>query len=422
MFVSTSRPELLAPAGTLEKLRIALRYGADAVYLGGSSLNLRAKAYGFDWDDLDGAVAMAHGLGKKVYYCLNAFARENDLGEARAALHALAGSCIDGIIVADPGIFHLARQELPGVPVHVSTQANVGNSAAAMFWRELGAKRVNLAREMSLRDIRTVTEAVPDIELEVFVHGAVCLALSGRCSLSAYLNNRVANRGQCTQPCRFQYKPVAMSLEERLRPGEILWEVCEEQGFSAFFSPRDLCLVKYLAWLWKNKITALKIEGRMRSAAYVALVCDVYRTALDDLTRGTFRPFLYLQELRGGLHRSMDAGFFLPGDPACRSRRWESDGAMPVVASILERTDSDIWRVQVLDRWEGTHPVQLMLPKLHRPEVAAGDYALEDENGTRRLTAHPGSRLTLRCNHPKMAADTFLRQVRLPAAFPDRCG
>lgn len=411
MFASASRPELLAPAGTLEKLRIALRYGADAAYLGGFSLNLRAKADGFDWDDLGRAVAMAHGQGKKVYYCLNAFARENDLGEARAALHALARSCIDGIIVADPGILYLTRQELPGIPMHISTQANVGNSAAASFWRKLGAKRVNLAREMSLRDIRAVAEAAPDLELEVFVHGALCLALSGRCSLSAYLNNRSANRGQCTQPCRFQYRPVAMSLEERLRPGEILWEVCEEQGFSAFFSPRDLCLVKYLAWLWKNRIRALKIEGRMRSAAYVALVCDVYSTALDDLARGTFRPFLYLQELRGGLHRSMDAGFFLPGGPACRSPRWDSDGAMPVVARILERTDNDAWQVQVLDRWETTQPVQLMLPKLLRSEVAAGDYALEDENGTRRITAHPGTRPTLRCNHPKLAADTFLRQM-----------
>lgn len=415
MFRPASRPELLAPAGNPEKLRIALRYGADAVYLGGSALNLRAKAQGFGWDELGRAAALNRSLGKKTYYCLNAFVREADLGEATEALHVLSGLCIDGLILADPGVFSLARREAPDIPIHVSTQANVSSSAAARFWKELGARRVNLAREMSLRDIRAVAGTSPGLELEVFVHGAVCLALSGRCSLSAYLNGRSANRGECTQPCRFQYRPVAMSLEERLRPGEILWEVCEEQGFSAFFSPRDLCLVKYLAWLWKNKITALKIEGRMRSAAYAALVCDVYRTALDDLGRGAFRPRCYLRELQSGLHRPMDAGFFPPGGSMCAAPRWDSAGTMPLIAWILERSGDDAWRVRILEPWDAARPVQLILPGLRRPEVAAREYALEGEDGVLRRAAHPGTTLLLRCGRPEIEPDTFLRQMQFPS-------
>lgn len=406
-------PELLVPAGTPEKLRIALLYGADAVYLGGSGFNLRAGAPGFDRAALGQALDLAHGRGVRVYYCLNVFAREYDLAGVRDTLRTLRDHPIDGVIVADPGVFLLTRQELPDVPVHVSTQANVSNRKAVEFWKSLGAGRVNLAREMSLKEIRSLAKSAPqDMELEVFVHGAMCLALSGRCHLSAFLNARPANRGQCTQPCRFQYRPLAMSLEERLRPGEILWEVVEEEGFSAFFSPRDLCLVKYLPWLWRNRISALKIEGRMRSAAYVALACDVYRTALDDLTQGRFQPEIYLRELCGALHRPMDSGFFLPGAPAVTARRWDSKGVMPMVGRITGKIGDGLWVVQVVDRWEPRQPLELVLPGLRRPEVGPTDYSLESEHGERLSLAHPGLRVVLRCEHPDCAPDIFVRQIR----------
>lgn len=410
MAFSVSRPELLAPAGTFDKMRVALRYGADAVYVGGPSFNLRAGASGLAWSELGQALDLAHAQGVLVYYCMNAFAWEKDLNVLRETLGALRRYPVDGVIVADPGVFRLTRQELPDVPIHVSTQANVSNSAAIAFWRDLGAARVNLAREMSLKDIKAAARARPGLELEVFVHGAMCLALSGRCSLSSYLNGRSANRGQCTQPCRFQYRPVAMSLEEGLRPGEILWEVMEEEGFSAFFSPRDLCLVKYLPWLRRNGIAALKIEGRMRSAAYVALVCDAYRTALEDLEDRRFRPDVYLRELRGALRRSMDSGFFLPGAPAVTARRWDGTGAMPMVGRIKESVGEGRWLVQVLDRWESSRPLELVLPGLRRPEVAPGAYGLENEHGEKVGLAHPGLRVVLRCDHPGCGPDIFVRQ------------
>lgn len=412
MFPSTSRPELLAPVGAFEKMHIALRYGADAVYLGGTAFNLRAGTVGFAWSELGRAIDLAHAKGVLVYYCLNAFVWEKDLQAVRETLGALRSYPVDGVIVADPGVFRLTRQELPDVRIHVSTQANVSNSAALAFWRDLGATRVNLAREMSLREIRAVAGASSGLELEIFVHGAICLALSGRCALSSYLNSRAANRGQCTQPCRFYYRPVAMSLEEQLRPGEILWEVLEEEGFSAFFSPRDLCLVKYLPWLCRNRITALKIEGRMRSAAYLALTCDVYRTALEDIRQNSFRPGVYLRELCGALHRSMDSGFFLPGAPAVMARRWDGIGSRPMVGRIVESVGEERWSVQVLDRWETSRPMELVLPGLQRPEVAPPEYGLENEQGERLTLAHPGLRVILRCGHPGCSPDTFVRQAR----------
>jgi U32 family peptidase len=404
MIPTPSWPELLVPAGNPAKFEVALRYGADAIYLGGSSLNLRSSASGFDPATLDLALSRAHANNVRVYYCLNAFARESDLSALRRTLAMLAQLPIDGLIVADPGVFALARKYVPHVGLHVSTQANTGNSAAVEFWRAAGAVRVNLGRELSLHEIRQVAGSAPEMELEVFVHGAMCLALSGRCSLSAHLNRRSANRGQCTQPCRFEYRAVAMAVEERLRPGEVLWETLEQEGYTAFFSPRDLCLVKYLPWFCKNRIHALKIEGRMRSRTYVALVCDVYRTALDDLRRGAFRPEVYLRELGLALHRPMDSGFFLPGPRERTVRQWECTGARTMVAHIEQRTGQDAWRVLVLDQWDAARAAELMLPGLVRPELPSDEYALESEQGgmlTRdHQRVHPGQRVILRCDQP----------------------
>ena len=426
MSSSPFRPELLAPAGNLSKLKVALRYGADAVYLGGPTLNLRAGAGGFGQEALVQAVGLARIADVRVYYCLNAFPLEPDLDSVRNTLGMLGcmplDSRVDGLIVADPGVFALARKFLPDMPLHVSTQANTGNSAAVGFWSDLGAKRVNLARELTLKDIRGVRRAVseraPGMELEMFVHGAMCLALSGRCSLSAHLNARSANKGGCTQPCRFTYRPraLALTVEEQLRPGDVLWEVLEGEDFTAFFSPRDLCLVKYLPWLRRNGINALKIEGRMRSAAYVALTCDVYRSALDDLGRepgrGGFRPDRYLRELGAALHRPMDSGFFLPGAPAMTAKRWECDGDMTMVGHLLRQDGPGRWTTQVLDRWEATGPVELVLPGLRRPVLRSGEYGLENERGETMRLAHPGQRVVLRCEHPECGSDIFLRQTQ----------
>lgn len=419
MSLSSPRPELLAPAGNLAKLQVALRYGADAVYLGGSSLNLRSSAGGFDRQALLCGLQYAHATGVQVYFCLNAFPLEGDLNEVRDVLVKLDQISdqhrIDGLIVADPGVFALARKFLPDVPLHVSTQANTGNSAAVGFWSDLGARRINLARELTMRDVRQVRRAAPDVELEMFVHGAMCLALSGRCSLSAHLTARAANKGACTQPCRFAYRPrgLALTVEEQLRPGEVLWEVLEGEDFTAFFSPRDLCLVKYLPWLCRNRINALKIEGRMRSAAYVALTCDVYRTALGDLDRGRFRPGLYLRELGAGLHRPMDSGFFLPGAPNTGAKRWECRGNLTMVGHLRHQDGPRRWITQVLDRWDPSRPVEMVLPGLLRPSLGPEEYGLENVQGERLAMAHPGQKVVFRCDHPECGPDIFIRQSQL---------
>ncbi|WP_045222158.1 peptidase U32 family protein [Desulfonatronum thioautotrophicum] len=426
MPLTSFRPELLAPAGNLAKLRVALRYGANAVYLGGPTLSLRSGTGGFDRDAVAHGVELAHAAGVQVYYCLNAFPLETDLTAVRETLVMLdalpPGQRVDGVIIADPGVFALARKFLPNTPVHVSTQANTGNSAAVAFWQELGATRVNLARELTLRDLRQIRRAVPDMELELFVHGAMCLALSGRCSLSAHLNARSANKGSCTQPCRFNYRPhaQAMVLEEQLRPGDILWEVLEGEDFTAFFSPRDVCLVKYLPWLCRNRINALKIEGRMRSAAYVALACDVYRTALDDFGRGCFQPSQYLHELGMALHRPMDSGFFLPGAPAATAKRWDCLGTKTMVGHLQRQEVPGQWLTQVLDRWNAGEPVEVVLPGLRRPVLRPGEYGLENERGDSLELAHPGQRVMLRCDHPECYEDIFIRQTQSVATGRNR--
>ena len=287
-------PELLAPAGDLERLRVCLLYGADAVYLGGRSGNLRAACAGFSPAELRQGLSEAGASGARVYYCLNSFPLEKDLAGLPAVIEEAASAGVHGFIVADPGVLSLARRYAPGVPVHLSTQANTTNSAAAAFWAEQGAVRINLARELNCREISAIRKACPQVELEAFVHGAVCLAVSGQCLLSAWLNNRPANQGRCTQPCRFEYRAMdvgptqdplmagsALTVEEYTRPGEALWRVERSERHSSFWAPHELCLLPWLPWFVRAGIASLKIEGRMRGLAYIAQVVDAYRHALD---------------------------------------------------------------------------------------------------------------------------------------------
>lgn len=224
-------PELLAPAGDMEKLETAILYGADAVYLGGDGLNLRAGAGGFSKEALAAGIAKAHASNVKVYYTLNVYPRESQMLQLHEQIEHLAEVRPDGIIAADPGVIRLLRRELPEIPVHVSTQANTSNSESVRFWRECGASRVNVARELRSQELMEMLaicrKQMPNMELEVFVHGAMCMAVSGRCYMSALLNDRPGNLGQCSHPCRYEYKPTSITFEERTRPGEELWEIRE---------------------------------------------------------------------------------------------------------------------------------------------------------------------------------------------------
>ncbi|MBN2232798.1 MAG: U32 family peptidase [Deltaproteobacteria bacterium] len=274
------RPELLAPAGNREKLETAVAFGADAVYFGADRFNLRRQADNFTPADIAVAVDFCRRHGVRAYLALNSFVRPDDLVAVAALLAALEAPLPDAFIVADPGVLRLCRERLPHVSLHLSTQANTTNHGAAAFWRDAGVRRINLARELSLADIDSIRRRVPDIELEVFVHGAMCMAVSGRCLLSAFLAGRDANRGDCAQPCRWRW-----AVAEAGRPGEF-FPLVEAGDGSFIFNSRDLCLLEYLPALCAAGVDSLKIEGRMKSVHYLAVVVRTYRQALDMLFRG----------------------------------------------------------------------------------------------------------------------------------------
>ena len=306
-------PELLAPAGNMDALRAALHFGADAVYGGMKHFGLRAFAGNFGPDELREAVRETHAAGRKFYVTMHIYPFDDELEAFGEAAKEAADCGVDAAIVADPGAIRFLRAKVPGLPIHVSTQANTLNAPAAELYRELGCERVILAREMSLERIRALKQKVGDgIQLETFVHGASCMAYSGRCMLSAYLTGRSGNRGECAQPCRWQY-----AVMEEKRPGEYL-PVAEDERGTYLFSARDLCLMPLLPELCDAGVASLKIEGRMKTEYYVAVVTGAYRRALDLLgkDREAFREALpeMTAELQCASHRLSDTGF-LEGQP-----------------------------------------------------------------------------------------------------------
>lgn len=271
------KPEILAPAGNLEKLKAAINFGADAVYLGGSKLNLRAFADNFTTDELKDGIEFAHSKNKKVYVTLNVFPHNEDLNGLEDYLKELYDLKVDAIIVSDPGIIMTAREVVPNLELHLSTQANNVNWKSAIFWYKQGVKRIVLARELSIEEIRGIREKLPaDCEIEAFVHGSMCMSYSGRCLLSNYMTGRDSNRGQCAQPCRYKYY-----LVEEKRPGEY-FPINEDDKGTYIMNSKDLCMIEYIPELISSGINSFKIEGRMKSAYYVASVVKAYREAIDE--------------------------------------------------------------------------------------------------------------------------------------------
>ena len=273
------KPELLIPAGNLEKLRTALLYGADAVYVGVEGLSLRASSSEMSMADLVAGVNEAHAKGVKVHAAINTFARDADLEQAKKIIPGLAATGVDALIVSEPGMLRLIRNSAPQLPIHLSTQANTTNIEAVRFWRDQGVRRIILARELNLKEIGEIAAAVPEMELEIFIHGAMCMAYSGRCYLSAFRNRRSANEGDCSQPCRWEYL-----LHESTRPNDPLI-LQEDDHYTYLLNSKDLCLIEYLPEVLASGVTSLKIEGRMKSAYYVAVVTRTYRQALNALTQ-----------------------------------------------------------------------------------------------------------------------------------------
>lgn len=302
-------PELLVPASSLEVLKTAVVFGADAVYIGGEAFGLRAKAKNFSMAEMKEGVVFAHKRNVKVYVTANIFAHNEDLEKVRAYFEELREVGMDALIISDPGIFMIAKEVLPEVELHISTQANNTNYLTYRFWYEQGAKRVVSARELSLKEIREIREHIPeDMEIESFIHGAMCISYSGRCLLSNYFTGRGANQGACTHPCRWKY-----ALMEEKRPGEYL-PVFENDRGTYIFNSKDLCMIEYIPELMEAGIDSLKIEGRMKTALYVAAVARTYRKALDDYARSAeeYRANLdwYREEIAKCTYRQFTTGFY----------------------------------------------------------------------------------------------------------------
>ena len=315
-----NKPELLAPAGNMEKLKIAVHYGADAVYLGGQAFGLRNKADNFSVDEMKAALDFCHAKGVKAYLTINSYPRNESLAGLEEYLTHIAPLPFDAYIVADPGVVDAVRQVSPERELHLSTQANTINWRSARFWQQQGVRRINLAREMSLDNIQETVTKVPGMEFEAFVHGALCISYSGRCLISSMLTGRDANQGECTHPCRWSYH-----LVEESRPGEY-FPVEEDENGTFIFNSRDLCLLEHIPALVTSGVHALKIEGRMKGINYVASVLRVYRQALDEYLHNPLawhcRPE-WLEELAKLSHRGYTTGFLF-GQPRNVGQEYDS--------------------------------------------------------------------------------------------------
>jgi len=308
----TKNIELLAPAGNYDKLKIALIYGADAVYIGGEAYGLRAGAANFTEDEMRKGLALTHSMGKKLFVTMNIIARNEDLDGMAQYASELEKLGVDGVIVSDLGVFQLVKECAPKLEIHISTQANNLNWRTCKAWYEQGAKRINIARELSLKEITEIRENVPaELELEAFVHGAMCISFSGRCLLSDYMINRQSNRGECAQPCRWNY-----SLQEEKRPGEYM-PVFENERGTYIFNSKDLCMIESIPEIVNAGIASMKIEGRMKSEYYIAIVVRAYRKAIDsylaDPEKYVFKEE-WLSELETVSHRQYSTGFYQIGD------------------------------------------------------------------------------------------------------------
>lgn len=342
--VVIKKPELLAPAGNLEKLKFAITYGADAVYLGGEAFGLRAGAGNFTLADMAEGVAFAHERGRKVYVTVNIFAHNQDLDGLSAYLRAIEKIGVDAILVSDPGVFQIAQETVPDLPIHISTQANNTNWRAAMFWQQLGAERIVLARELSLSEISEIAAKCKEtgMETEMFIHGAMCISYSGRCLLSNFMVGRDANQGDCAHACRWRYR-----IQEEKRNGEYM-EVEEDSRGTYIMNSKDLCLLEYLPEIISAGVDSLKIEGRMKSPYYVANTVRIYRAAIDAYCANP-EGYQYCPEWKEELakvsHRDYTDGFAL-GKPGAAAHRYEDGGYLrnySFVGLVRDQDEQYIW-------------------------------------------------------------------------------
>ena len=355
--------ELLVPASSLEVLKTAVIFGADAVYIGGEAFGLRANAKNFTKQDMIEGIAFAHERGVKVYVTANILAHNGDLEGARAYFTELKEVKPDALIISDPGMFMIAKEVCPEIEIHISTQANNCNYQTYLFWHQLGAQRVVSARELSLQEIREIRDNIPeDLEIESFIHGAMCISYSGRCLLSNYFTGRDANQGACTHPCRWKYAVV-----EEKRPGEYL-PVYENERGTYIFNSKDLCMIEHIPAICEAGIDSLKIEGRMKTALYVATVARTYRKALDDYyeSEEKYRANMewYKAEIGKCTYRQFTTGFFF-GKPTNETQIYDSNTYVNeyIYLGIIEEVREDgLVRIEQRNKFCVGDTIEIMKP------------------------------------------------------------
>lgn len=404
------RPELLIPASSLEVLKTAVIFGADAVYIGGEAFGLRAKAKNFSKEDMRAGIEFAHEHGARVHVTVNILAHNDDLEGVSEYLHELKEMGPDALIIADPAIFDLAGEICPSIDRHISTQANNTNYGTYRFWRRLGAKRVVSARELSLDEIREIRRQIPDeMEIESFIHGAMCISYSGRCLLSNYFTGRDANQGACTHPCRWKY-----SIVEETRPGEYM-PVYENERGTFIFNSKDLCMIEYIPELIDAGIDSFKIEGRMKTALYVATVARTYRRAIDDYVKSPklYREHLpwYLDQISNCTYRQFTTGFFF-GKPDDKTQIYDSNTYVKeytylgIVGAV---NGQGLYGIEQRNKFSVGETIEVMKPNGDNIEVTVR--RIVDENGVEQASApHPKQKLWIDLGGPLDTYDILRRK------------
>lgn len=357
------KTELLIPAGSLDVLKTAVIYGADAVYLGGEAFGLRAKAKNFTNEEIMEGIKFAHDHGVKVYITANILAHNDDLAGVEEYFEELKTIRPDALIISDPGVFAIAKRVLPDMEIHISTQANNTNYGTYLFWHELGAKRVVSARELSLKEIKEIREHIPeDMEIESFIHGAMCISYSGRCLLSNFFTGRDANQGACTHPCRWKY-----SVVEETRPGEYM-PVYENERGTYIFNSKDLCMIEHVSEMIDAGIDSFKIEGRMKTALYVATVARTYRKAIDDYLENPekYKANMewYKEEIGKCTYREFTTGFYF-GKPTSETQIYDSNTYVKnyiYLGTVEERDARGFAKIEQKNKFSVGETIEIMKP------------------------------------------------------------
>ena len=382
-------PELLIPASSLEVLKTAVVFGADAVYIGGEAFGLRAKAKNFSMKEIREGIAFAHAHDVKVYITANILAHNGDLSGVRAYFEELKEIKPDALIISDPGVFMIAREVCPEIDIHISTQANNTNYGTYQFWHQLGARRVVTARELSMAELKEIREKAPaDLEMETFIHGAMCISYSGRCLLSNYFTGRDANRGACTHPCRWKY-----AIVEETRPGEYM-PVYENERGTYIFNSKDLCMIEHIPELIDSGIDSFKIEGRMKTALYVATVARTYRKAIDDYLESPelYREHMdwYLDQISNCTYRQFTTGFFF-GKPDESAQIYDNNTYVKeytYLGIIGECTADGLYRIEQRNKFSVGEQIEIMKPDGRNIPVVVR--RIVDEEGQEMQSApHP---------------------------------